>query len=233
MLSISENSGVILLLVVVSPILLIPLLVTLLRLVLVGKVDALNVKAKNGPQHVLVTGGSSGIGLEVAKLYAKAGDKVTIVARNQKKLDEAKADIVKETGCDAKNVQALSCDVGDGMKAVTDGFAAAKKLFGPIDVLINSAGITYISSFDTSDINEYEKVMRVNYLGSVYATRAVIDDMKAARRGSVVFVSSQVAQVRHTHHFPYSLTNKSITWRYRCRFTVLQRTRVANGRCVA
>lgn len=204
MLSISENTGVILLLVIVSPILLIPLLVTLLRLVLVGKVDALNAKGKKGPRHVLVTGGSSGIGLEVAKLYAKAGDKVTIVARNQKKLDEAKAEIVKETSCDTKNVLALSCDVGDGMKAVTEGFGAAKKLFGPIDVLINSAGITYISSFDTSDINEYEKVMRVNYLGSVYATRAVIDDMKAARSDSIVFVSSQVAQVREKAPSPSS-----------------------------
>ncbi len=186
------------LLVAVAPLLLIPVVVTLLRLVLVGKVDALSgATKKQKDRHVLVTGGSSGIGLEVAKLYAKNGDKVTIVARNAKKLEEAKQSIIKETKCNDSQIHCLSCDVGDGMEKVEKAFAKAKAVFGAVDILINSAGITYISSFDTSDIQEYEKVMRVNYLGSVYATRAVIEDMKARKSGSIVFVSSQVAQVRH------------------------------------
>lgn len=196
MWSLPIDTRVVVALVILSPVILIPVIVTLLRIILAGKFDALATKTDKKGRHVIITGGSSGIGLEVAKLYAKNGDKVTIVARNQKKLDEAKQEILKDTASSSSNIQCISCDVGDGMSSVADGFAKAKKAFGPVDILINSAGITYISSFDTSDINEYEKVMRVNYLGSVYATRAVIDDMKAQRHGSIVFVSSQVAQVR-------------------------------------
>lgn len=183
------------------PLLLIPIVVSLLRLVLLGKIDTLSASTQHKKgRHVLVTGGSSGIGLEVAKLYAKLGDKVTIVARNMQKLEEAKQLIVKETGCKSDSIQSISCDVGDGMEKVEEAFAKAKDEFGSVDILINSAGITYINSFDTSDINEYEKIMRVNYLGSVYATRAVIADMKHNKRGNIVFVASQVAQVGHSSY---------------------------------
>ena len=144
-------------------------------------------------KHVVITGGSSGIGLECAKLYAKEGANVTIVARDAQKLAEA-CKIV--TACAQPNRKVLyaSVDTGSSEDAVAKALAPCLKELGDADVLVNCAGTSISSPFDTTSGAEFERMMRVNLLGSVYPTKVVVQGMKAKRSGRIVFVSSQVAQ---------------------------------------
>uniref|UniRef100_A0A7S3ME75 3-dehydrosphinganine reductase n=1 Tax=Spumella elongata TaxID=89044 RepID=A0A7S3ME75_9STRA len=147
-------------------------------------------------KHVLITGGSSGIGLEVAKEYLRLGARVSIMARDAKKLAEAKVELVKGSKEDAENrVFCVSVDTGSGLKAVEHALAPATKLFGDVDVLINCAGTSVAGAFYELDIGEFERMLKVNVLGSVYPTRAVLAGMKKKKAGRIVFVASQVAQV--------------------------------------
>lgn len=147
-------------------------------------------------RHVLITGGSSGIGLDVAKLYLGQGAKVTIAARNvdnlRKAFESLKGFVREEEG---GQLQILSVDVSKSYEHVSEKFSQAVKEFGDIAVLVNSAGISICDEFEKLDPSEYEKMLRVNTLGTMYATRFVIPGMKEMKGGRIVLVSSQVAQV--------------------------------------
>jgi 3-dehydrosphinganine reductase len=178
---------------------------SLYRLILkLQKLSIPRVKPSSANQlvHVLVTGGSSGIGLEVAREYLKKGFNVSLMARDEEKLKAAKESLINNTSpfspaTLSKCIHTISCDVGKGEGEVQRALAPAISDFGPIEILVNSAGITYIASFDEAEIDQFEKVMRVNYLGTVYVTRVVLPEMKKRKRGKIVFVSSQVAQVTY------------------------------------
>ena len=90
-------------------------------------------------KHVIVTGGSSGIGLECAKNYARKGANVTIVARDKVKL---KAAVEELEGCkvEGRRVMSVSVDTGSSQDTVTHAFAACLRENGAADVLVNCAG---------------------------------------------------------------------------------------------
>jgi len=144
-------------------------------------------------KHVVITGGSSGIGLECAKLYAKEGANVTIVARDAQKLAEACKIISAFTKPNCKVLYA-SVDTGSSEDAVMKALPPCLTELGDADVLVNCAGTSMTSSFESTSGDEFERMMRVNLLGSVYPTKVVIPGMKAKRSGRIVFLSSQVAQ---------------------------------------
>jgi len=140
-------------------------------------------------KHALVTGGSSGIGLAVAKEYLKLGCKVTIVARDIAKLEEAQKSLKIP-----ERTQILSLDVSSNQDTVNVGVQKCVETFGEINILVNCAGTSTAAEFDQTDPNEFLRLMKINYLGSVYVTRAVVESMKQKRDGRIVFVASQVAQ---------------------------------------
>lgn len=145
-------------------------------------------------KHVMITGGSSGIGLAVAKEYLHLGANVTILARDRYKLKQAEESLQQEE--EFKNrVISISVDVGSGEKAVITAIRPAIKSFGDVDVLVNCAGTSIAGAFDELDADAFERMMSVNYFGSVYATRAILAGMKRKGAGRIVFVASQVAQV--------------------------------------
>lgn len=144
--------------------------------------------------HVIVTGGSSGIGLETARGYLERGKKVTIIARNQQRLDDAVKELTKSSLPAAAKLQAISCDVSASEPDVIAAIGKAVSEFGEVDILINCAGISVAGEFSSLSAEDFQRMLHVNVLGSVYPTRAVVESMKARRRGHVVFVSSQVAQ---------------------------------------
>lgn len=126
------------------------------------------------------------------------------MARTQSKLDAALAKlkaIQASTSSPPSNqkVISVSVDTGSSQEAVTAALAPAVAELGTVDVLVNCAGISIAGEFDTLDSSEFERMLRVNVLGSVYPTRAVIGGMKEGcpQRGGgrIIFVSSQVAQV--------------------------------------
>jgi len=145
-------------------------------------------------KHVVVTGGSSGIGLECAKLYAARGANVTVVARDPAKLAAAVA-TVSACARPGRSVLSVSVDTGSSEAAVAAALAPAMAAVGDVDVLVNCAGTSVAGAFDAADGGDaFERMLRVNVLGSVYPTRAVLAGMKRRGGGRVVFVASQVAQ---------------------------------------
>ncbi|XP_032458874.1 3-ketodihydrosphingosine reductase [Phocoena sinus] len=145
--------------------------------------------------HVVVTGGSSGIGKCIAIECYKQGAFITLVARNEDKLLQAKKEIEKHSINDKQVVLCISVDVSQDYSQVENVIKQAQEKLGPVDMLVNCAGMSLAGKFEDLEVSTFERLMSVNYLGSVYPSRAVITTMKERRVGRIVFVSSQAGQL--------------------------------------
>ncbi|XP_048662538.1 3-ketodihydrosphingosine reductase [Marmota marmota marmota] len=142
-----------------------------------------------------VTGGSSGIGKCIAIECYKQGAFITLVARNEDRLLQAKKEIEKHSINDKQVVLCISVDVSQDYNQVENVIKQAQEKLGPVDMLVNCAGLSLSGKFEDLEVSTFEKLMSVNYLGSVYPSRAVITTMKERRVGRIVFVSSQAGQL--------------------------------------
>ncbi len=132
----------------------------------------------------VVTGASSGIGRAVAMEAAKEGAKVAIAARNMERLNQVAEDIKK------LSVQCLAVKTDVSVKEEAENLIKKTiETFGRIDVLICNAGISMRAMFNELDISVFERVMDVNFRGTVYCSRYAIDHV-IAQRGTIVGVSS-------------------------------------------
>uniref|UniRef100_A0A8D0L5G0 3-dehydrosphinganine reductase n=1 Tax=Sphenodon punctatus TaxID=8508 RepID=A0A8D0L5G0_SPHPU len=156
--------------------------------------------------HVVVTGGSSGIGKCVAIECYKQGAFITLIARNEDKLLQTKKEIEKYSVNDKQVVLCISVDVSKDYGNVENVLKQAQEKLGPVDMLVNCAGTSVTGKFEDLEMNTFERLMAVNYLGSVYPTRAVIATMKERRMGRIVFVSSQAGQLGLFGYTAYSPT---------------------------
>ncbi|XP_071959711.1 3-dehydrosphinganine reductase-like [Antedon mediterranea] len=155
--------------------------------------------------HVIITGGSSGIGIAVAIEAVKNGASVTIMARRMAKLLEAKQEIEKfvKEGSNQK-INEIQLDVAEPYSKIQEAFKQAEAELGPCDMLVNSAGLSCSKAFVDTDIEEFKNVMNVNFTGTMQATRAVLDTMMSRRRGRIVLISSQAGQVGLYGYSAYS-----------------------------
>lgn len=139
------------------------------------------------PTSVLVTGGSSGIGKAIAIDAVDRGCKVFLMARDQSKLDSAIAEV--RSSRSGSHVAGISASVTES-DALAKVVAAAEAQHGPIDLLVNSAGVSVPGYFEDLSIDEFANQMEVNYLGTVRAIQAVLPGMKSRGYGWIVNVSS-------------------------------------------
>ena len=139
---------------------------------------------------VLITGGSSGIGLAAAAKFAEAGAITVICARDPAKLAEAKREIMAAAGKDAV-VVTYSADIADeaSCKAFVEQLTADH---GGVDFLINNAGRSIRRAIEASydRFHDYERTMQLNYFGALRITMGLLPGMVAKRRGHVVNISS-------------------------------------------
>ncbi|XP_053101336.1 3-ketodihydrosphingosine reductase isoform X2 [Hemicordylus capensis] len=156
--------------------------------------------------HVVVTGGSSGIGKSIAVECFKQGAFITLIARNESRLLEAKKEIEKYSINDKQVVHAISVDVSKDCADMERVLKQAQEKLGPVDMLVNCAGTSVNGKFEDLESSRFEQLMAINYLGSVYSTRAVVATMKERRMGRIVFVSSQAGQVGLFGYSAYSAT---------------------------
>jgi short-subunit dehydrogenase len=133
----------------------------------------------------VVTGASSGIGRVLAMRLAAGGARVALVARRAEALAEVAAAIEARGGV----ARAVACDVGD-RAAVEAAAARVEAELGPVELLVNNAGRGGHRPFLRWDVADVEALMRVNYLGAVYWTKAVLPGMVARGEGWLVFVAS-------------------------------------------
>ncbi|KAG9479436.1 hypothetical protein GDO78_012880 [Eleutherodactylus coqui] len=156
--------------------------------------------------HVVVTGGSSGIGKCIAIECFKQAAFITLVARDESKLVQAKKEIEKYAINDKQVVLCISVDVSKDYRQVENVIKQAQEKLGPVDMLVNCAGTSIAGNFEEIEIDRFQRLMEVNYLGSVYPSRAVISTMKERRMGRIVFVSSQAGQLGLFGYTAYSPT---------------------------
>ncbi|MGF1533005.1 MAG: SDR family oxidoreductase [Bernardetiaceae bacterium] len=133
---------------------------------------------------VIITGGSSGIGLACAEVFGRAGARVVITGRNKENLEIATKSLID------KNVETLFV-VGD-VRNEDDNrrtIEATLERYGQIDILINNAGISMRAFFEDLDLSVLRQVMDINFWGTVYATKYALPHI-IAQKGSIVGISS-------------------------------------------
>lgn len=134
---------------------------------------------------VVVTGASSGIGHATALELAQRNAKVVCLARRADRLD-ALAREIKDAGGRAI---AIGCDVTD-RAAVASAVATGVETFGPVDVLINNAGVMPLSFMDSCDVDGWDAMVDVNIKGVLYGVAAVLPSMLERKTGHIINVSS-------------------------------------------
>ena len=134
---------------------------------------------------VLVTGAGRGIGRAVAVAFGFEGAKVALVGRTKKYLTDVQKEL-KELGVSSA---VLPGDVSDE-GVVSRVVAAAEQQLGPVDVLVNNAGIYVAAPVERMDTLAFDRVLAVNLRGPFLMSRAVLPGMKSRRRGHIVNVAS-------------------------------------------
>lgn len=135
---------------------------------------------------VLITGGSSGIGLALADLASRAGAYVWLLARDREKLEKACAGLATDGG---QNHGLLSADVGDWGQ-VSAAIEQVQLQAGTPDIVINSAGETFPGYVQDIGQDVFHRLMDSNYFGTVHVIKAVLPGMLERGSGHIVNISS-------------------------------------------
>jgi short-subunit dehydrogenase len=149
--------------------------------------------------RALVTGASSGIGRAFAVRIARGGARVALVARRASELEQVASEIRSAGG----EAVALPCDVSDA-KQVGETAIRARDALGAVDLLVNNAGYGHHRTFLEWSLEDMERVMRVNYFGALYFTKALLPAMVEARRGWIVFVASVAGKIAPPEESAYA-----------------------------
>jgi len=149
--------------------------------------------------NALVTGASSGIGRVLATRLATLGARVALVARRGEELKKL-ADRIRSAGGDAL---VLPCDVAE-RGAAEACCAETLAQMGSVELLVNNAGYGHHRTFLDWDVEDMERMMRVNYLGSLYFTKALLPQMVEQGRGWLVFVSSVAGKLAPPEESAYA-----------------------------
>ena len=165
-------------------------------------------------KHVLVTGGSKGLGKALAaELAVRHGAHVTVVARGQRDLDEAVAEINAAAAEHKRGgkAQGLSCDVTDA-ESVAACVKRAEDALGPVEWVVACAGGALTGRFLDTPLSGFEAQMRLNYLGSVAPALVVARNMaqREQRGGRIVLVASQAALMGCVGYAAYSPTKFAV-----------------------
>lgn len=150
-------------------------------------------------KHVLVTGGTRGLGFEIARQLIACGARVTICGRSQQTLDRAIAALDPSV----TSLAGFTCDVG--LAGACDRLiASATTRFGAIDVLINNAGIISVGPLANVTLDDMHDVLATNLWGTVNAVFAVLPAMRERASGAIVNITSVGGTIAVPHMLPYS-----------------------------
>lgn len=155
--------------------------------------------------RALITGASSGIGHALALRFAAEGASVALVARREAELEELAAEIRGAGG----QALVLPCDVAEREQVEACAAGALEEL-GGIDILVNNAGYGHHRTFLEWDLADMERLMRVNYFGTLYFTKVLLPQMVERKRGWLVFVSSVAGRIASPEEAAYAASKFAV-----------------------
>ena len=148
---------------------------------------------------VLITGGSRGLGLVMAREFAREGARLVLCARDEQELDQARLDLEKF----GAEVMTARCDVTnrhDVMAMVANVYTQ----LGSIDVLVNNAGVIQVGPLEVMTHEDFELAMQAHFWGPLNTIMAVLPSMREKKAGRIVNISSIGGKVSVPHMIPYS-----------------------------
>ncbi|MFW6059432.1 MAG: SDR family NAD(P)-dependent oxidoreductase [Phycisphaeraceae bacterium] len=155
---------------------------------------------------VLITGGSRGLGLEIARRLADEGARLALLARDETELRRA-AEELRRRGAD---VHYERCDIRDPDE-VRDAVRNVRREMGPVDVLMNAAGVITTGPIEHMEREDFEQSMDVHFWGPLYLIEQVAPHMMERARGRIVNVSSIGGLVAIPHVTPYCASKFALT----------------------
>lgn len=153
---------------------------------------------------VVITGGSRGLGLALAREFCAAGSKVVIAARDAAELDRAVQSIRERRNRDLHcQITPVRCDVTDRTN-VLSALRLIERTVGPIDILVNNAGIITVAPLENLQVEHIEEAMNTNFYGAVNTCFAALPSMLERAKGAIVNVASIGGIVAVPHLSPYT-----------------------------
>lgn len=150
----------------------------------------------------LITGCSTGLGRHLAEAVLEVGENVVVTARDLSKVDDLAASY-------PDTALAVSLDITNTAQ-LKDAVAKAEEHFGSVDVLINSAGYGYRAAIEEGDNSDIAALFATNVFGTVAMINAVLPGMRSLRAGTIVNISSIVAQIRPAGSGYYTATKAAV-----------------------
>src|SRR6266704_3266039 len=155
---------------------------------------------------VVITGGSRGLGLVLARQICAAGGKVALIARDAEELGRAKADLARRGGA----VLTLQCDLLD-TEQIRSAVRQIIDHFGKIDILINNAGIIEVGPVAYMTREDFERAMQLHFWAPFELVSQIVPEMRTWGGGRIVNISSIGGKVAVPHMAPYSVSKFALT----------------------
>ena len=150
-------------------------------------------------RSVLITGGSRGLGLALARQFLRRGAKVALLGRDPEALERARQLLAGQG-----TIFVRPCDVRD-RNQVEQAVADVRHEFCGIDVLVNNAGTITVGPLDAMTIDDYQEALNIFFWAPLYATFAALPAMRERRAGRIVNISSIGGKISVPHLLPYSV----------------------------
>ena len=157
-------------------------------------------------RSVVITGGSRGLGLVIARQLAAEGARLCLLARNAAELQRAESEL-RVSGAE---VLTIACDVRNQTE-VNEAIRRAVDRFGTVDVLINNAGIIQVGPLDHMTTQDFEEAFAVHVFAPLYCTLAVLPHMRKAGGGRIANISSIGGKIAMPHLLPYTVSKFALT----------------------
>lgn len=149
-------------------------------------------------KNAVVTGGASGIGLAIATLFAEAGADVTILDLQMEAAEKAATTV-------SPRARAVACDVSDEASVI-----AAFDEIGPLDVLVNSAGVAHVGSILNTAASDFDRLYRINVRGTFLCMQAAVRSMCKKQSGVILNMASIAATSGLSDRLAYSMTKGAV-----------------------